>query len=89
MPHVAHAAQRPPEATGKIATHDQAARMYRVNSVADLLDVSRATVYRAIESGALRALKIGTGKGVLRIPESAIAEYVQACELAASRRQVA
>lgn len=58
-------------------------RMFRVKAVAELLDVSAATIYRAIESGALRALKVGTGKGALRIPEDAIAEYVKACQEAA------
>ncbi|GAA1347830.1 helix-turn-helix domain-containing protein [Saccharothrix algeriensis] len=64
-------------------TH-QVKRMHRVKAVAEMLDVSVATIYRAIESGALRALKVGTGKGALRIPEDAIADYVQACQEAAS-----
>lgn len=68
---------------------NQEARMLRVKAVAQLLDVSVATVYRAIESGELRALKIGTGKGALRIPEAAVAEYVQVCEQAAASGRVA
>lgn len=55
----------------------------RVKAVADMLDVSVATIYRAIESGALPALKVGTGKGALRVPAAAVREYLQACELAA------
>ncbi|WP_229373277.1 helix-turn-helix transcriptional regulator [Umezawaea beigongshangensis] len=58
-------------------------RMHRVKAVAEMLDVSVATIYRAIESGALRALKIGTGKGALRVPEDAIGEYIKACQEAA------
>lgn len=58
-------------------------RMFRVKAVAGLLDVSRATIYRAIETGALRALKIGTGKGALRVPADAIQDYVTACQQAA------
>jgi excisionase family DNA binding protein len=58
-------------------------RMYRVKAVAELLDVSVATIYRAIESGALRALKVGTGKGALRIPADAIEDYVNVCQQAA------
>jgi excisionase family DNA binding protein len=58
-------------------------RMYRVKAVAELLDVSVATIYRAIESGALRALKVGTGKGALRIPADAIEDYVKVCQQAA------
>src|SRR3954465_8616963 len=35
-------------------------RMYRVKAVAEMGDVSVSTVYRAIESGMLDALRIGT-----------------------------
>ncbi|MFD7653978.1 helix-turn-helix transcriptional regulator [Actinosynnema sp. NPDC059797] len=63
-------------------------RMFRVKAVADLLDVSPATIYRAIESGALRSLKFGSGKGALRIPEDAIADYVKACEQSAPATQM-
>jgi excisionase family DNA binding protein len=62
---------------------DQPPRMFRVKAVAEMLDVSKATVYRAIESGELRALKVGTGKGALRVPEDAFAEYKARCEQAA------
>ena len=63
--------------------NQQLTRMYRVKAVAGMLDVSVATIYRAIESGALQALKVGTGKGALRIPEDAVQEYVTACKQAA------
>ncbi|MGH3904421.1 MAG: helix-turn-helix transcriptional regulator [Pseudonocardiaceae bacterium] len=56
---------------------------HRVKALAERLDVSVATIYRAIESGALQAVKVGTGKGALRIPAAAVDEYLQACELAA------
>jgi excisionase family DNA binding protein len=61
----------------------QLTRMHRVKAVAEMLDVSVATIYRAIESGSLRALKVGTGKGALRIPADAIQEYITACQQAA------
>jgi len=54
-------------------------RMYRVKAVAELFDVSVSTIYRAIESGQLQALKIGTGKGALRIPEHAIEIFAKEC----------
>ena len=57
-------------------------RMYRVRDVAEGLDVSVATIYRAIESGVLPALKVGTGKGALRIPGVAVQAYMRACEQA-------
>lgn len=58
-------------------------RMYRVKAVADALDVSVATIYRAVESGALQALKLGTGAGTVRIPGSAVVAYLDACVSAA------
>jgi excisionase family DNA binding protein len=58
-------------------------RLFRVNVIADLLDVHRATIYRAIDSGALSALKIGTGKGAVRIPGHAVNAYLAKCAEAA------
>ena len=61
-------------------------RLYRVRTVADGFDVSVATIYRAVESGALRAIRLGTGKGAVRIPGAALEEYLAACESAAVTR---
>jgi excisionase family DNA binding protein len=58
-------------------------RVYRVKDVAEALDVSVATIYRAIESGKLDALKIGEGKGTLRIPGWCANVYVNTCHEAA------
>jgi excisionase family DNA binding protein len=58
-------------------------RVYRVKAVAEALDVSPSTIYRAIESGQLDAYKIGTGKGTLRIPGSALSIYLEECGQAA------
>lgn len=63
-------------------------RHYKVKAVAAALDVSVATIYRAVESGALRAVRVGTGKGAVRIPDDAIAAYMAACEEAAATRRV-
>ena len=63
-------------------------RMYRVRDVAEGLDVSVATIYRAIESGVLPALKVGTGKGALRIPGVAVQAYMRACSQAARQAPV-
>jgi excisionase family DNA binding protein len=62
----------------------ESTRLYRVRAVAEALDVSVATIYRAVESGALRAVRMGTGKGAVRIPGQAIGEYLAACESAAA-----
>ncbi len=58
---------------------DRTSRMLRVKAVAEYFDVSLATIYRAIESGQLRALKLGTGRGTLRVPESAVLAFADAC----------
>jgi excisionase family DNA binding protein len=58
-------------------------RMLRVKAVADMFDVSVATIYRAVEARKLDALRIGSRKGALRIPESALAAYAEECAEAA------
>jgi hypothetical protein len=46
------------------------------------LDTNRS-VYRAIESGQLAALKLGTGTGTFRVSGAAVAAYAEACVQAA------
>lgn len=65
---------------------ERGTRVYRVKAVAQMFDVSLATIYRAIESGQLHALKLGTGRGTLRVPESALDEFAEACSHAADSR---
>lgn len=60
-------------------------RLYRVRTVAEALDVSVATIYRAVDSGALRAIRVGTSKGAVRIPGDAIEAYFAACAAAAPK----
>lgn len=55
-------------------------QVYRVRAVADMFDVGTSTIYRAIESGRLKALKVGEGKGSIRITQDAIDAYWAACE---------
>jgi excisionase family DNA binding protein len=59
----------------------KSSQWYRVKAVADMLTVSPATVYRAVTSGALRAIRIGTGTGAgaIRISGEAITAYLAAC----------
>jgi excisionase family DNA binding protein len=54
-------------------------RLYRVRAVARMLDVSVATIYRAIESGQLTALRIGIGQGAIRVPGEAVEEFTALC----------
>jgi excisionase family DNA binding protein len=58
-------------------------RLYRVRDVAEHFDVSVATIYRAIESGQLTALKLGTGTGTFRVTGAAVVAYSEACVRAA------
>ncbi len=61
----------------------EATRLYRVRDVAEHFDVSVATIYRAIESGQLAALKLGTGTGTFRVSGAAVVAYAEACVQAA------
>ena len=61
-------------------------RLYRVKDVAGHFGVSVATIYRAIGSGQLSALKLGRSTGTLRVSGAAVAAYEQACERAARDR---
>ncbi len=63
--------------------HVEGTRLYRVRDVAEHFDVSVATIYRAIESGQLKALKLGTGTGTFRVSGAAVLAYAEACVRAA------
>lgn len=68
----------------------KATRLYRVKAVAEMFDVHPSTIYRAIESGKLRALRIGGGgAGALRVSDSAIDEFSASCEEATYEEIVA
>ncbi|PZS34679.1 MAG: DNA-binding protein [Pseudonocardiales bacterium] len=59
--------------------HVESTQKYRVKAVARHFDVSASTIYRAIESGRLGALKLGTGTGALRVTGAAVLAYEEAC----------
>lgn len=54
-----------------------ATRMYRVKAVAEVLDVHVSTVYRLAESGRLHSVRVGFGKGALRIPADSLNTYLR------------
>ena len=56
---------------------------FRVAQVAAMLDVHQATVYRDIEAGRLRALRVGAGRGSLRIMPEALDAYLALLEVRA------
>lgn len=53
----------------------------RVAQVAAQLNVHRTTIYRAIESGALAAVRLGQGRGGLRISQEALAAFLASVEV--------
>jgi excisionase family DNA binding protein len=60
---------------------------YRVAEIAAALSVSKSTVYKAVESGALAGFRFGnTRKGTIRIPHGALVDYVAASAAAAVTR---
>lgn len=60
---------------------------YSVNEVSTALGVSKSTIYKAVESGALTGMRFGnTRKGTIRIPHDAFVEYVADCMAAAVTR---
>ncbi len=63
----------------------ESTRLYRVRDVAEHFDVSVATIYRAIESGQLSVLNLGTGTGALRVTGAAVVAYAESCTQAAYR----
>ncbi|GGP97382.1 helix-turn-helix domain-containing protein [Streptosporangium pseudovulgare] len=64
--------------------HQERRKPYRVAEVARILDVHQSTVYREIESGRLRAFRVGNRRGTLRIPADAFEDYRLRLVLAAS-----
>jgi excisionase family DNA binding protein len=51
-----------------------------VKQVASRLEVSSATIYSLIASGRLRHYRIGNGRGVVRISEDQLADYLRSAE---------
>ncbi len=55
--------------------------MFTVNEVAVKLNVSRATVYNAVESGDLPHHRIGQGRGTIRISEEQLKRFLERNEM--------
>jgi excisionase family DNA binding protein len=51
-----------------------------VKAVADRLEVCATTIYGLIASGKLKCYRIGSGRGVMRISEDHLAEYLRGAE---------
>jgi excisionase family DNA binding protein len=50
--------------------------MLNVEQTAKRLNVSTATIYGLVNSGQLRCHRIGTGRGVIRVSEDNIREFL-------------
>lgn len=62
---------------------EEADEMLLVSEAAAQIRVAKSTIHRVIDAGELRALRVGRGKGTIRIPRKAWADYLAACEEAA------
>ncbi len=51
-----------------------------VDEVAKKLEISVSLAYRLVESGKLRCCRHGLGRGVIRVSEDQLAEYLSSAE---------
>jgi len=56
---------------------------FRVAEVAARFEVDETTIYRQIKAGRLKAIRIGTGRGTVRVTAAALAEYEESITAAA------
>lgn len=63
-------------------------RFFRVAEVAARFDVDETTVCRQIKAGRLKAIRIGTGRGTIRIPAEALADYEASITAATSSAEL-
>lgn len=61
--------------------HRSNPQMFRVKAVAELLDVHVSTVYRLVESERLHSVRVGFGKGAVRIPAESLNAYLESLGL--------
>lgn len=62
---------------------DEADEMLLVSEVAKQIRVTKSTIHRLIDAGVLPALRVGIGKGAIRIRRTAWEAYLEVCEEAA------
>lgn len=53
-------------------------RFLTLDDVAEVLNISMSQTYALVRSGSLKAMKIG-GRGVWRVEESALEDYIEQC----------
>jgi len=52
-----------------------------IKQAAEVLSISTSLVYQLVESGQLRAFRVGTGRGILRIRIEDIQAYLDDCQI--------
>jgi excisionase family DNA binding protein len=50
---------------------------FKIKEAADRLNVSAATVYELCAKGRLRHMRVGTGRGTIRIDEQALDDFIR------------
>lgn len=63
-------------------------RFFRVAEVAARFEIDETTVYRQIKAGRLKAIRIGSGRGTVRVPAAALAEYEASITAAAETAEL-
>jgi excisionase family DNA binding protein len=58
--------------------------LFRVAEIAARLTVDKTTVYRQIKAGRLEAIRIGSGRGTVRVPAESLAKYEASITAAAT-----
>lgn len=61
--------------TPSAAAEGSPQKYLRVADVAARFDVDETTIYRQIKAGRLKAIRIGQGRGTVRVPADSLAEY--------------
>lgn len=58
--------------------------MNTVKQIAEYLAVSETVIYRLIDSGTLKAHRIGVGRGTIRVSDDQLQEYLSSVETKAA-----
>lgn len=49
----------------------------RIADLQDALDISRTSAYALVRAGRIRSVRIGAGEGAIRIPRTALNEFLE------------
>jgi excisionase family DNA binding protein len=57
-----------------------------IKEVAEILRVSRATLYALCAQGKLPHIRVGTGRGAIRIRDEDLTAFIESCEVQSLRK---